>query len=116
MNYIIRGGRRIEIETLNTGVIAIRRKSAEPFVKMPLRWAETAAKACKSPTVVVLVELLHIRWKTQRTTFPLPNGRLQKLGVSRGAKRRILRALERARLISVERPTRKTPIVTLVGL
>ena len=37
-------------------------------------------------------------------TFPLPNGRLAKLGVSREIKRRALRELERARLITIERP------------
>jgi hypothetical protein len=38
------------------------------------------------------------------------------LGVSREIKRRVLRDLERGGLITVERPIRKTPIVTLVGL
>jgi DNA-binding GntR family transcriptional regulator len=49
-------------------------------------------------------------------TFPLPNGRLAKLGVSREIKRRALRELERARLITIERPPRKTPIITLILL
>jgi hypothetical protein len=35
--------------------------------------------------------------------------------VSREVKRRVLRDLERAKLISVERPLRKTPVVTLIG-
>ena len=43
-------------------------------------------------------------------------GRLDKLGVSRKVKHRVLRNLERAKLISVERPPNKNPIVTLVLL
>ena len=39
-----------------------------------------------------------------------------RLGVSRDVKRRVLRDLERARVIMVERPPRKTPRVTLVVL
>jgi len=93
-----------------------RGRATDPFVKMPLWWAEAAAKATGSPTTLVLVELLHRHWKTSQLTFPLPNGRLGKLGASRDVKRRVLRDLERAGLITVERPARKTPLVTLVLL
>ena len=65
---------------------------------------------------VLLVELLRLRWKTQSMTFPLPNGRLTKLGVSRKVKWRALHDLEREGLISVERRRRKTPIVTMILL
>jgi hypothetical protein len=92
---------------------ATPRKKVELFVKVPLWWIETAAKATKSPTTVVLIELLRLRWKTGSSTFPLPNARLQRLGVSRKVKQRILRELELAQLIIVERPTRKSPVVTL---
>lgn len=39
----------------------IKRKKVELFVKVPLWWIETAAKATKSPTTVVLIELLRLR-------------------------------------------------------
>jgi hypothetical protein len=86
-----------------------KRKKVEPFVQMPLRWVEAAAEATGSPVTILLVELFRLRWRTQRTTFPLPNGRLAHLGVSREVKRRVLRDLERAGLIMVERPARKSP-------
>jgi hypothetical protein len=73
------------------------RKKAEPFVKVPLWWIEETARLTKSPTTLVLIELLRLHWKTKSLTFPLPNGRLQRLGVSRDVKRRVLRDLERAR-------------------
>ena len=64
---------------------------------------------------VVGIVLLHTAWKTKRTTFPLPNGQLAKLGVSRLTKYRALADLERAGLIAVERLPRKTPSVTMLG-
>lgn len=83
---------------------------------MPLWWAEAVAKATKSPDVMVLVDLLRRQFETHSMTFPLPNGRLLRAGVSRDVKRRVLHDLEKAGLITVERPPGKTPIVTLVLL
>jgi hypothetical protein len=93
-----------------------RKKQIEPFVQVPLWWIETAAKDIRSPATLVLIELLRARWKTKNSTFPLPNARLKALGVSREIKRRVLRDLERRPVILVERPLRKTPIITLIGL
>ena len=93
-----------------------RRKKAEPFVMVPRWWIEAAAKAAKSPTTLVLIELLWLRWRTKGSTFPLPNGRLQRLGVSRKLKQRTLRQLERVQLVGVKRLARKTPVVTLNAL
>ena len=104
------------LRELKAAVAAKRKQQTEPFVKMPLWWAEAAAKATGSPVTILLVELLRLRWKMHSMTFPLPNGRLAKLGVSREIKRRALRELERARLITIERPPRKTPIITLILL
>jgi hypothetical protein len=90
-----------------------KRKKVEPFVKVPLWWATEAAKAARSPATIVLVELLHRAWKAKGLTFPLPNGRLGKTGASRKVKRRVLRDLEVAGLITVERHSGKNPKVTL---
>jgi hypothetical protein len=93
-----------------------RKRKVEPFVKVPLWWIAQATKATNTGKALVCIELLYAAWKAKRLTFPLPNGRLAKLGVSRYAKQRALRDLERAGLITVERPLRRTPIVTLVLL
>jgi DNA-binding transcriptional ArsR family regulator len=91
-----------------------KRKKVEPFVKVPLSWIAQATKATNTGRALVCIELLYAAWKAKRSTFPLPNGRLTKLGVSPDTKNRALRDLERAGLIAVERPSRKTPIVTLI--
>jgi hypothetical protein len=90
-------------------------KASEPFVQVPLWWIEMAARRAKSPATLVLIELLYAAWKAKSPTFPLPNVRLRKLGVSRDVKRRVLYDLERGGVILVERPFSRTPIVTLIG-
>jgi hypothetical protein len=102
--------RRAELEA----AAPIKRKKAAPFVKVPLWWIAQATKATNTGRALVCIELLYASWKAKRPTFPLPNGRLAKLGVKREIKRRALRDLERAGLITIERPPRKTPIITLV--
>jgi hypothetical protein len=49
MNYVIRHGRRIEVDTLNTGQTPKRRRKAfeVKFVKVPLQWI-TALSQTKS--------------------------------------------------------------------
>jgi len=94
----------------------MKRKKVEAFVKVPLWWITAAANATGSPAVLVLIELLRLQWKTRRMSFPVPNARLKNLGVSREVKRRVLRDLQRAGLITVDQRTRKSPIVTLVSL
>lgn len=92
----------------------VKRKRTEPFVKAPLWWTKAASEATRNPGMMVCIELLRASWKAKSRTFPLPNGKLGKLGASREIKRRVLRDLERAGLILVERPAKKTPVVTLV--
>ena len=86
------------------------------FALKALWWIAVAAKATNTRRALVCIELLYASWKARNLTFPLPNGRLKKLGISRETKRRALQDLERAGLIVVERRPRKTPIVTLVLL
>jgi hypothetical protein len=89
------------------------------FVKVPQWWIREAAKAIgtmHAPAMLVTIELLYAHWKTGSTTVPLSNGRLTKLGISRETKRRALRRLEKAGLITVERHSGRSPRVTLTLL
>ena len=85
------------------------------FVKVPLWWAEAAAKAMhRAGATLVLIHLLHASWKAKSTTFRLSNSYLERNGVSREIKRRVLRDLEAAGLILVDRKKGRSPVVTLV--
>src|SRR5262245_49444337 len=92
------------------------RKTADRFVKVPLWWAERAARATNTPKAFVWIWLLHLAWKAKHNTFPLPNEQLQDRRVNRKAKARALHQLEAAGLITVTRRGRKTPVVTLLYL
>ena len=104
---------RRRLRELEARVPVERKKTTEPFVKVPLCWIEKAAKATELPAIMLLIELLRLRWRIQSNTFPLPNGRLAKLGVSRKVKQRMLRQLELTGMISVDRRSRKTPVITI---
>jgi hypothetical protein len=92
-----------------------QKQQTDPFVMVPLWWIERAAELTHSPTTLVLMVLRHEAWRTKSTTFPLPNARLKRLGVSQKVKLRVLHALERGGLISVIWERRKTPIIALLG-
>jgi ribosomal protein S19E (S16A) len=91
-------------------------KSKDRFVKVPLWWAEAAAKATRTPGFMVCIELLHASWKAKSVTVLVSNKRLRKAGVSREIKRRVLRDLEAAGLITIERRRGCSPRATLVVL
>lgn len=93
-----------------------KRKKVESFVKVPLWWIAEAAKATKTPAALVCVYLLRASWQAKSATFAVPNQWLKRNGVSPKVKRRVLRSLEAAGLITVEWPSRKSPVVTLVLL
>jgi hypothetical protein len=88
----------------------------DPFVKLPWWFAAEAAKATKTAAALVWIELAYQSWKAKSLTFPLSNKRLERAGVSRDVKRRVLCDLERATLIMVERRRGRAPRVTLVAL
>jgi hypothetical protein len=115
MNYVIRQGRRIEVETLETGVVPKRRR-AEPFVKVPLSLAAAMTKATKSPRALVGILVLHEAWKAKGKPFAVSNIKLVKYGVSREVKRRALAELESSGLILVRRQHKQAPVVTLLRL
>ena len=90
-----------------------RKRQREQFVKIPLWWAEQAARATKTPQAYVWIWLLRLAWEAKAKTFPLPNQKLRQAGVSCEIKRRALAKLEVAGLLKVERRHGKTPVVTL---
>jgi hypothetical protein len=91
-------------------------KRQERFVKVPLWWAEQAARATHTTKGLVWLLLLHRVWRDGNRTVALPNAELEAYGVTRSTKMRALAELEKAGLIQVERRSRKSPIITLLHL
>jgi hypothetical protein len=117
MSFVIRKGRRIEVESVATGVTPnASRHQADPFAVLPLSWAAKASAATNCQKAMVWIWLAHQVRKTKTTTVTIPNGALAKYGISRRIKSLALRQLEEASLIAVERRPRKTPVVTVLRL
>jgi hypothetical protein len=89
-----------------------KRGMAEPFVKVPLWWADTVFKAAGTPRALICIRLLHLAWKDQSDTVKLSSGWLKRRGISRNTWRRTLQDLEAAGLITVARLRGKAPVVT----
>jgi hypothetical protein len=89
------------------------KKRRQQFVQVPLAWVDILSRDSRDKALVVLCHLLHLDWKQGGGTIKLPNGFLEMIGVGRGAKWRVLNKLESAGIISVQRRTRKSPIVTI---
>ncbi|SRR6266498_3154549 len=92
-------------------------KVKDPFVKVPLWFAVEAAKATRTSGALVWIWLLYQGWRDRksvgRDAVRMANAKLKSWGVSRNVKQRVLRDLERAGLIEIERRPRKSPNVTL---
>ena len=93
-------------------------RKKDTFIKVPIWWATEAAKATKTPSPSSFWHLPASRLVEgkERLRFTLPNGWLERRGVSREIKRRVLRDLEAAGLIKIERTNRQSPRVTIVVL
>ena len=92
----------------------VKRKKTKPFVfRLELDSAATAFTALDCAKATVWLWLLYQTKMTGNKTIAVPNGALSKYGVSRKQKSIAIRRLEKAGLITVDRRSRKTPIVTV---
>jgi hypothetical protein len=105
-------GKWIEVETVDIPGVPTRRRrrQEEPFAMVPLCCAEEMAKASRSPAVIICTLLLYLSWKTRSPTVTLSN----RDGINRKSKDRVLRNLEAARWVRVERRNGRSPRVTIL--
>jgi len=114
--YVIRNGRRIEVETIETAdAPRRRRRSSEAFAKVPLAWAAKAAKATHTLKALVWIELLYAVWQAETEPVALSTERFRSIGVSHQTKLRALRELEAAGLVEVTWGARKAPLVSITS-
>jgi hypothetical protein len=103
------------VETLEIPSVEKRaRKKAEQFVLIPLQWASDMAKATRTPGATVWILLRYMAWKTNSQTFPLSNVLLERYGIARETKRRVLAKLAAAGQIKIQHRHKQAPIITLL--
>jgi hypothetical protein len=110
-------GKWVEVKSVEVpGALTRRRQQRreEPFAMVPLDWAAKVAEAAKAPEFAVCVQLLYLAWKAKGDAFLVSNMTFAETGVSRKVKNRVLRNLERANLIRVERHNGRSPQVTIL--
>jgi hypothetical protein len=112
VNYVIRNGKRIEVETLEARQ-PTRRRSREEFAMVPLDWANAMTKATDTQRAFVGILLLYAAWRAGGKPFAFTNARLHRAKISSYVKRRTLDTLESAGLIEVERHPGRAPVITL---
>ena len=97
--------------------MSVRKSDSDRFVKLPVWLAVRASEVCNSPALLlILTHMLDRSWEEDNRTFKLTNGWLEKRGVTRWVKNRVLRDLEAGRLIMVDRTNCRSPAVTFVVL
>jgi hypothetical protein len=104
-HYVIRHGRRIELETVDTGVAPKRKQRTNHYIGCPLGWLKRVLPLVKSKEQLAVAIWLHRRRAVCRSeVFTVPNQELlAELGINRRTKYRTLRWLESAGAIALTR-------------
>jgi hypothetical protein len=114
--YVVRHGRRIEVETLETGGAPVRRKRAPAkttFAKIPHDAGVALFGRIDGAAWAILIELDRLIFKAYgRNPVRLANSSLEAAGMPRNSKWKALRQLEDAGVIAVARNGREAPLVT----
>ena len=115
--YVIREGKRIEVDTLEVDSPELQKRQRvkrEAFVMLPYERTMAAANL-GGATLVVLVELAYRKFRTKSNSVPLTNSALRAVGISRKAKLLALRQLEELGMVEVSwRGERRSPLVTIL--
>ena len=90
------------------------KKRNDKFARMELEWTAQAAQAANCPCCVVLAVIQFLIWDKKSLTISLPNAMLQRFGVSRWVKYRVLRDLERAGHIRLGRQGKRSLTITVL--
>jgi hypothetical protein len=90
-------------------------KRTKHFIRIPMSWHE-ALRDATGRTHYVAQRLLYLHWRQRGQPVKLANKLLGIEGVSRQAKWRALRDLERRGLIELERQPRRSPVIRLKNL
>jgi hypothetical protein len=117
IEYEIRNGRRIEVETLESNVTPKRRRQANPHIGCPLEWLKRVIPFIATKEQLAVAIWLHRRRAVCGSElFTVPNKALfEDLGVSRLVKYRTLQRLEKVGIVVLARTGKRTLRVQIQG-
>jgi hypothetical protein len=112
---ITRRGKRIKVETLDTGPdVQSRRRPRirKRFTQFPGTWEEVLSKArVSNSTIWVAHVLIYEAWRSGKSTVKLTSELLRRVHVGRDGKREALRKLAELHLITTSGANGRNPIV-----
>ena len=114
--YIVRGGRKIEVETLPSRVVPKRHQRKNRYIGCPLEWLKRVLPLMNSKEQLAVAIWLHRRRTVCRNElFTVPNkGLREDLGLSRWIKYGALQHLEAAGAIALIRDNKHALQVRLL--
>ena len=111
--FVMRKGVRIPFKIQRPSGQAVRRRTKNVFVIVPLHAVADIARITNNPKTVVWVSLLFAAWEAKGRPFKFSNEKL--LGnCSRWTKKRVLAEFQAAGWIEVEQAGKKAPLVTFL--
>ena len=114
MNYVMRYGRRIAIQTMAAPIPTRRKRS--PFIITSKAQSDRLDAARHIATSKVFRRLQFLIFKSRGKSIQLANVALTRCGVDRKAKGLALRELERLGLVQVVWHQHRSPEVTVLDL
>jgi hypothetical protein len=117
VHYVIRHGKRIAVETLETGIVPKRRKrDYDAFIMLNHKDAVAGFSTIGCPAALVWCALIYQAWKNKSNAIRVPTALLRSWGVSRWTWARTLTKLDRGGLIRIDelKPGKAARITLLV--
>lgn len=111
MNFIMRDGRRIEIETLEIDLPpSAKRRRREPFAQITATQTARLRSIENATTIKIFLDLLFMSFQSHGRPFALPSA---PDATSRNKRHRALGELERCALISVQRNRGRPALIAI---
>jgi hypothetical protein len=89
-------------------------KHEKKFAILPLQWAADISEETGTRGAMVWILLRYMSWKTKSPTFPLSTALVNRYGIAKETKRRILTKLEAAGWVKIQHRHKQAPVITLL--
>jgi hypothetical protein len=112
-DFVMRHGKKIYIETLDTGIRPKPKRQRREFIMITRVQSKLLDATHNRASEKIFRHLLFLAFKTHGAPIQLSNTSLLSMGISRLVKYRVLRELETLGLIQVHWRPRKSPKITI---
>jgi hypothetical protein len=116
-NYVMRHGKKIYIQTLDTGIgPRPKRRRRREFIMITRAQIKLLHTASRAAAIKIFIELLYLSFRARGAPVRLSNIALLQMGINRRTKYYALRELEVLGLVQIQRYPRKSPEIIIPTL